>query len=136
MMMHMNEEIILKQKSAYSDLKDLILLTENEIKRDNWAKATQLWQMEAKIRERIVRLNTGKNYASPPPMTPAVKEALIGLNNEAKEVKEKIDAMIRLMNNCLAKERQDRVVLQKTKVTINTYKRDFTPSPRFIQKNF
>jgi len=132
---YIDEGIISKQKNAYSDLKDLILLTENEIKRDNWAKASQLWRTEAEIKERIKRLSPVKNSSSLSTSS-VTKEELSGLITDIKEVKEKIDAMICLMNNCLAKEKQDRMVLQKTRVTINAYKRHFIPSPRFIQKKF
>ncbi|HAU32292.1 MAG TPA: hypothetical protein DCW46_08610 [Desulfotomaculum sp.] len=127
--------VIQKQKSAYSTLKELILLTENEIKLGNWGEATQIWKMEAEIRERITDLSLYNNHSSLF-TSPIVKDAFSELINEAKEVKIKMGLLLNLMTNCMLIKIQENKILNKTRDTLQAYRRNIIPSPRFIQKDF
>ncbi len=126
---------IQKQKNAYSSLKELILLTENEIKLGNLEKATQLWKTEAEIRERITDLSRYNNHSAPF-TSPMVKGAFSELLHETKEVKINMDLLLDLMTECISIKRQENKILNKTRDTFQAYKRNIVPSPRFIQKDF
>ncbi|MFA5384589.1 MAG: hypothetical protein WC364_08005 [Eubacteriales bacterium] len=127
--------VIQKQKSAYSSLKELIFLTENEVKLGNWEKATQIWRMEAEIRERITDLSL-YNDRSSLFISLMVRDAFSELINEAEEVKKKMGSLQNLMTNCILTKTQENKTLKKTRDTFQAYGRNITPSPRFIQKSF